>query len=165
MTKIPSKADSLARRIQLHEDRIRKLKKRLEVVEDVEIVGNIENDMKHFKGWYIDKICPGNIYRLTCDVRNKRYGVRKSLQLCNVNLIVTGDRHYGSSHIMVESESISKLWEFVEKYGITNIHNNIYNPTERVKALAQEIEYAKQLKGEYDGFITLFSTRLKQEKN
>lgn len=165
MTPTLSKSDSLKRRITLHENRIRKLQKRLEVIEDAEITGNILNDVKHFKNWHLDRQNPGPGYVIRCEIgRHFAYSKSTSLTAGNVTLILQVNK-YGSNFIFLDSENLYDLWDFTVTYGITDITVDMFNPHKDICRLENEMKELAPLKELYDEVVRLFQTKLKQEKH
>jgi len=166
--KQPSKAESLKRRIKLHEDRIQKLNKRLQVIEQSEMTGNVLNDLKEFKNWQLYDVQPVNIYRLVGEIATKRdlYG-QLELEVMGCKILLPSFNKYSDSRnqvIFVESQSPHSLYRFAEIYGIKNISIQIDDPSCEIKILLNELNDMTGKKQVYDDIVKLFQSKLKQEK-
>lgn len=167
--KQPSKAESLKRRIKLHKERIQKLSKRLEVIEQAEMTGSVFTDLKNFKNWMLFDVQPGDIYRLVGEIATKRqlYG-RLNLEVGDCRIVLPSFNKYGDSMnqvIYVESRSAQSLYGFAEVYGIKDITMKVWDPSPEIKNTQDDLKRLNDKKKSYDDAVRLFQSKLKQEKN
>jgi len=159
-----SKAESLKRRIKLHEDRIRKLNKRLEVIEGAEITGNLLSDLKVFKNWELAYVSPENVYTLRAEIGVNLY--KKSIRLLNgeVEILLHVPR-YGSNIVRLSSNCLTSLWDFSVSHSIKDILMKIRDPSADITILENDLKRLISQKNLYDDAMRLFQSKLKKEKN
>ena len=154
--------ESLKRRISSYTKRLDTLKKRLENVTGLNITGDLLKDLCVIKGWELSNHDPKK-YQLQARINSSKYDNCKT-KISECEIIGVYHKYEGTYCITITCADISTLCGFAHAYGITEIVNDIFNPTKAIQELNRELKELEHNMKIFNNSNFVFRSLLKKEK-